>query len=203
MIKPIKNEDDLYSALERIDALWGAEDGTAEGDELEVLTVLVGAYESEHHELPPGDPIEILRFKMAEKDLTQNGLADLLGISSGRMSEVFNGHRELTLNMIRKARENLDIPADALIGGESVSESPHWIDLPQDLWSLAAAQAESLGQGVRDWICTVIANQIVAYESGSFTKSFDESPTSVGSGILGFDTCTSIEVRIGGQGAAA
>lgn len=63
-IRSIRNEEDYTAAMARIDELWGAESGTAEGDELEVLALLVGKYEDEHYPMPPSNPIEAIKFRM-------------------------------------------------------------------------------------------------------------------------------------------
>jgi HTH-type transcriptional regulator/antitoxin HigA len=47
-IKPIRNDADHDAALREIERLWGAREGTPEGDRLEVLTTLVEAYEHKH-----------------------------------------------------------------------------------------------------------------------------------------------------------
>ena len=89
-IRPVKNEGDYEAALERIEALWGAESGTTEGDELDVLLTLVGVYEDEHHPVPPPSPIEAIKFVMEQRGLKQADLVPYFG-SRSRVSEVLNG----------------------------------------------------------------------------------------------------------------
>jgi HTH-type transcriptional regulator / antitoxin HigA len=50
--KIVKNENDYKAALDRINELMDAEPGTPEGDELELLAMLVELYENKIH---PGD----------------------------------------------------------------------------------------------------------------------------------------------------
>jgi HTH-type transcriptional regulator/antitoxin HigA len=100
-IVPIRSEADHAAALAEVEALWGAEPGTAAGDRLDVLMTLVAAYEAEHHAIDPPDPIEAIRVRMEEKGMSRDDLAALLGIGSGRMSEILNRRRRLTLPMIR------------------------------------------------------------------------------------------------------
>ncbi len=69
-IRPIRNEEDYVAAMARIDELLGAESGTAEGDELEVLALVVGKYEDEHYPMPPSNPIEAIKFRMDQQGLT-------------------------------------------------------------------------------------------------------------------------------------
>lgn len=126
-IRPVKTENDYDAALARIEDLWGAEPGTPEGDELDVLIALVGVYEDENHPVPPPSPIEAIRFVMEQKELTQADLIPYLG-SRPRVSEILNGKRTLTLRMIRSLHSGLGIPADILIQDASafppVTDSP-------------------------------------------------------------------------------
>ncbi len=113
-IRPVKTEGDYAAALERIEALWGSEPGTPRGDELDVLTTLVGVYEDEHHPVPPPSPIEAITFVMDQRGLKQADLVPYLG-SRSKVSEVLNGKRPLTLSMIRALHAGLGIPAWILI----------------------------------------------------------------------------------------
>ena len=126
-IRPVKTENDYDAALARIEDLWGAEPGTPEGDELDVLIALVGVYDDENHPVPPPSPIEAIRFVMEQKELTQADLIPYLG-SRPRVSEILNGKRTLTLRMIRSLHSGLGIPADILIQHASafppVTDSP-------------------------------------------------------------------------------
>ncbi len=114
-IRPIRSDADLDAALLRVDELWGADPSTPEGEELDVLLVLVQAYEAPHA-LPPGEPLELLRLKLVDLGWSQNELARQLGWSSGRVSEVLNGRRELTVAMVRSLSATLDLPAGLLLG---------------------------------------------------------------------------------------
>lgn len=114
-IRPIRNDRDHASALERIDALWGAEPRSARGDELEVLVTLVDAYEREHHPIEAPTPIAAIAFRMEQQGLTRKDLYSLIG-SRARVSEVLSGKRSLSLSMIRRLRSGLGLSADLLIG---------------------------------------------------------------------------------------
>lgn len=113
-IRPVKTEQDYDIALERIEALWGAELETPEGDELDILVTLVGAYEKENHPVPPPSPIEAIKFIMEQRGLKQADLISIIG-SRPRVSEVMNGKRKLSLSMIRSLHSRLAIPAEILI----------------------------------------------------------------------------------------
>src|SRR5438270_8069680 len=113
-IRPIRNDPDYRAALEEIERLWDAEPGTAEGDHVEVLATLVEAYEASHHPIPPPDPIAAIEFMLEQKGLTRRDLEPAIG-SRGRVSEILNRKRPLTLPMVRALSALLDIPAEVLV----------------------------------------------------------------------------------------
>lgn len=115
-IKLIRTEEDLSAALARLDQLWGAPAGTPEGDELEVLALLIEKYEDEHYPMPPSDPIEAIKFRMEQQGLTQKDLEPFIG-SSGRVSEVLSRKRKLSLTMIKRLHDGLRIPYESLLAG--------------------------------------------------------------------------------------
>jgi len=113
-IHPIKHEADYEAALERIMALMDAEIDSPEGDELDILGTLVEAYEAKHHVIETPNPIEAIRFRMEQYGLKDKDLVPYIG-HTGRVSEVLNCRRKLTITMIRKLHEGLKIPTDSLI----------------------------------------------------------------------------------------
>ncbi len=113
-LRPIRTNDDLTAALARIDAIWGKEPGTPEGDELDILVDLVEHYESKHFPVEPMEPIDLLRAHMETTARTQADLAALFG-SRSRASEVLNRKRALTVDMIHKLSSAWGIPADCLV----------------------------------------------------------------------------------------
>ncbi len=113
-LKPIRNDPDLHRALARIEELWGAKSGTARGDELDVLMLLVEKYEEDHFEIPASDPVEAIKFLMEQNGLSRKDLEPFIG-ASGRVSEVLNKKRELTLPMIKRLHQGLNIPYESLI----------------------------------------------------------------------------------------
>ncbi|MCQ2993363.1 transcriptional regulator [Pseudomonas quasicaspiana] len=115
-IKPIRSEADLADALKRLEELWGAPLNSPEGDELEILAVLVEKFEEEHFPMPASDPIEAIKFRMDQQGLTPRDLEPYLG-SSGRVSEVLNRKRKLSLGMIRRLHDGLQIPYESLLAG--------------------------------------------------------------------------------------
>ena len=116
MIKPIKNENQYEAALERIYRLMqkNIKPDTKESDELEVLSVLVKAYEEEHYPVPAPNPLDAIKFRLEQLNMSEGELSDIFGYRS-RKSEILSGKRKLNLAMIRKLTEKLQIPAEVLI----------------------------------------------------------------------------------------
>lgn len=113
-IKPIKTEADYERALERLELIFDAKKGTDEGDELEVLAILIEQYENEHFPIALPDPIEAIKFRMEQLGYSQADLAKVVGLKS-RASEILNKKRKLSLEMIRQLHEKMNIPTDVLI----------------------------------------------------------------------------------------
>jgi HTH-type transcriptional regulator/antitoxin HigA len=113
-IQLIKTENDYNQALKRLDLIFDAKRGTEQGDELEVLGMLIEQYENEHFPIELPDPIEAIKFRMEQMGYNQNDLAKILGFKS-RASEVLNRKRKLSLEMIRQLHIGLNIPTDVLI----------------------------------------------------------------------------------------
>lgn len=113
-IKPIRNERDYRAALAGIDSLMDAEDGTPEADRLEVLAMLVEAYEDQHWPIDPPDPIAAIEHTLEFRGLSRRDLVPILG-SRARVSEVLARKRRLTLPMIWRLVRELGMPADTLV----------------------------------------------------------------------------------------
>ena len=114
-LKPIRNEKDYERALAEVEVLWGAKVGTPKGDRLDILATLIEAYETEHYPMDPPDPIEAIKFRMEQQELSRKDLEEILGTRT-RVSEVLNRKRGLSINMIRALHEKLGISAEILIG---------------------------------------------------------------------------------------
>lgn len=113
-IKPIKTNKDYQAAMNRLEVIFDAQPGTPEGDELEVLGILIEKYEQEHFPIAYPDPIEAIKFRMEQLGYNQGDLAKVVGLKS-RASEILNKKRKLTLEMIRQLHQALGIPTDVLI----------------------------------------------------------------------------------------
>ena len=113
-IKAIKTERDYEQAIGRLEQIFHALADTTEGDEAEVLSILIEKYEEEHHPIGMPDPIEAIKFRMEQMNMNQKDLAEIMGFTS-RVSEVLSKKRKLTLGMIRKLSTALDIPTEVLV----------------------------------------------------------------------------------------
>lgn len=113
-IQPIKTEKDYNAALQLIEELWEVEEGTVEADRLEIMITLVDAYEQINHPIYPPDPVAAIEFHMDQNELTRVDLEPYIG-TRARVSEILNGKRGLSIEMIRSLHEGLGIPLESLI----------------------------------------------------------------------------------------
>lgn len=113
-IRPIKTEQDYENSLRRIEDLWGAKKDTPEGDELDLLVTLVESYEMQHYPIAPPDPIDAIKFRMEQMEMTKTDMVKYFG-SQSRVSEILNRKRPLTLKMVKSLYKGLKIPADILL----------------------------------------------------------------------------------------
>lgn len=146
-VKPIRNESDYRAHLARIDTLIEASPGTQEADELEVLATLVDLYESEAFPIELPSPVQAIRFRMEQQNLGPRDLEPFLG-SRSRVSEVLNGSRSLSIDMIRALNQHLGIPAEVLIREEPLGDAkstplPKLVQKQLSAWGILRGQ-ESL-----------------------------------------------------------
>ena len=120
-IRPIKTETDYNEALKRLEMIFDADSQSIEGDEAEILTVLIDNYENEFYTIEAQDPIEAIKIRMEELNLKQRDLVGVIGGKS-RVSEVLNKKKRLTVDMIRNFEEILHISASVLVHNYSLSK---------------------------------------------------------------------------------
>lgn len=113
-IKPIKTEKDYTDALARLELIFDADTNTLEGDEAEILSLLIETYENQFFHMEAPDPIEAIKIRMEEMDLKPRDLVGVIGQKS-RVSEILNKKKKLTVDMIRRLEESLKIPASILV----------------------------------------------------------------------------------------
>jgi len=113
-IKPIRNEDDVKRAFRRLEKIFQAAEGSAQADERDVLVTLIEAYENKHDDFGSADPVEAIKFRMEQGGLTPRDLEPFIG-PSGRVSEVLNRKRPLSLRMVKRLHDGLKIPYESLL----------------------------------------------------------------------------------------
>jgi HTH-type transcriptional regulator/antitoxin HigA len=124
-VKPIHTNTDYESALKRIEMLMDAESGSKDLDELEILSTLVEAYENKHFPILTPDPIEAIKFRMDQMGMSNSDLEKVIcskrtSHGRGRVSEILNKRRHLTLDMVRSLNKKLHIPAEVLVKSYSL-----------------------------------------------------------------------------------
>ncbi len=113
-IKPIRSDKDLQEAFHHLEGIFQAKKGTPEADEMEILVTLIESYENKNYPISPPDPIVAIKFRMDQQGLTARDLEIFIG-SSGRVSEVLNRKRPLSLRMIKRLHHGLNIPYESLL----------------------------------------------------------------------------------------
>ena len=114
-IAPIRTEADYEAALAEIDRLMDAEPNTPRGDRLDVLVTLVEVYEAKRWAIEAPDPIAAIKLRMEQRGLTRADLQRILRSPSGRVSEILNRRRPLSIEMMRRLHAQLDIPAESFM----------------------------------------------------------------------------------------
>jgi len=120
-LRPIKTEKDYQKALERLEVIFDASTDTKEGDEAEILSLLIENYEDEHYPIEAPDPIEAIKIRMEELNLKQKDLVGVIGGKS-RVSEILNRKKRLTVDMIRELERILQISASVLVNNYQLAE---------------------------------------------------------------------------------
>ncbi len=113
-IKVLKTEEEYTKALKRLEEIFHAPIDSIEGDEADLLSILIEKYENEHYPIDAPDPIEAIKYRMEQIDMSKKELAEIIGYKS-RVSEIFSRKRKLTLKMIRNLHDKLNIPYESLI----------------------------------------------------------------------------------------
>ncbi|KQB43169.1 Transcriptional regulator, XRE family [Flavobacterium daejeonense] len=120
-IAPIKNETDYEKALERLEMIFDAAPNSIEGDEAEILSMLIDNYENQYFPIEAPDPIEAIKIRMEEMNIKQKDLVGIIGGKSS-VSEILNKKKRLTVDMIRELERVLNISASVLVGSYQLSK---------------------------------------------------------------------------------
>ena len=113
-IKPIRTEKDYDNALERFYVIFDAPANSKDGDEAEILSLLIENYEDQHYPIEAPDPIEAIKIRMEEMNLKQKDLVGIIGGKS-RVSEILHKKKKLTVDMIRELAKMLNLSASILV----------------------------------------------------------------------------------------
>ena len=113
-LKVLKTEEEYNKALKRLETIFDSPPDTPEGDEADILGLLIEKYEGEHYPIEAPDPIEAIKFRMEQMNMNNKDLAKVIGYKS-RVSEIFNRKRKLNLRMIRNLHEKMKIPYESLL----------------------------------------------------------------------------------------
>ncbi len=113
-ISPIRTEKDYEKALKRLEKIFDSPPKSKEGDEAEILSLLIENYENQHFPIEAPDPIEAIKIRMEEMNIRQKDLVGIIGGKS-RVSEVLNKKKRLTVDMIRKLEKMLHLSASLLV----------------------------------------------------------------------------------------
>ncbi|HEA29056.1 MAG TPA: transcriptional regulator [Leeuwenhoekiella sp.] len=119
-IKPIKSKQDYEKALERLEIIFDSPANTKEGDEADILSMLIDNYENQYYPIEAPDPIEAIKIRMEEMNLKQKDLVGIIGGKS-RVSEILNKKKRLTVDMIRELERVLHISASVLVNTYQLS----------------------------------------------------------------------------------
>lgn len=113
-IEVIKSKKQYEASLQRFEELFFAKPNTKEGKEAQLLALVIKDYEDKHYKIELPDPVEAIKYKMEQMQLTKKDLGEILGYTS-RVSEILNRKRKLTLEMVRNLHEKLNIPLKSLV----------------------------------------------------------------------------------------
>jgi HTH-type transcriptional regulator/antitoxin HigA len=113
-IEVIKNKKQYKMSLQRFEEIFFAKSNTKEGKEAQLLALVIKDYEDKHYKIDAPDPVEAIKYRMEQMNLTKKELGEILGYTS-RVSEILSRKRKLTLEMVRNLHEKLNMPLESLV----------------------------------------------------------------------------------------
>ena len=113
-VEVIKNKKQYEKALQRFEEIFFAKSNTKEGSEAQLLALVIKDYEEKHYKIESPDPVEAIKYRMEEMNMSKKELCEILGYTS-RVSEILSRKRKLTLDMVRSLHQKLNIPLEALV----------------------------------------------------------------------------------------
>jgi len=117
----IKSEAAYRAAMRRIEELLPlVNDNTPVDDpnylELDMISDLVEEYEDIHYPIGKPTLIDVVKLRLYEMRITQSKLAEMLGLSNARVSEILNGKSEPSLKIGRELSRQLNIDPAVVLG---------------------------------------------------------------------------------------
>ncbi len=113
-VEIVKYKKQYEKTLQRFEEVFFAKSNTREGKESQLLALVIKDYEGKHYKIDAPDPVEAIKYRMEQMQLTKKELGEILGYAS-RVSEILSRKRKLTLDMVRNLHEKLNIPLESLI----------------------------------------------------------------------------------------
>ena len=113
-IRPIRTRADYEKALAFIESNFDPKPNTKDSRIVEVLAILVEKYEDDHFPIETPTPVEAIKFRMEQLGMSNADLATILG-TRARVSEIFNGKRNLSVRMMKLLHRKLHVPAEVLL----------------------------------------------------------------------------------------
>ncbi len=162
MFPVIRSEDEYTAFLNRIDELWDAAEGSQEEQELHRLAAAVHTFEQAERSkaLPPPRGGALIAYVLRERKMSQNALASRIGWSSGRVSEVINGKRALTLDMVRCLSKELNIDPRLLVHEATESDADHvWVRVKSDVANALLVEHGAVGVSLDDVVNSVLCGR--------------------------------------------
>jgi len=114
VLKILRTKKEYQVALERFAKIFQAKAGTSESDEADVLSLLITQYEDKHYVIQAPSPLDAIKYRMEQQGLSNKDLVLILGYKS-RVTDLFKKHRKLSIGMVRKLHDQLQIPLETLI----------------------------------------------------------------------------------------
>ncbi|MBA2611247.1 MAG: transcriptional regulator [Bacteroidetes bacterium] len=113
-VQIIKTKTQYEKALQRFEKIFHAKANTKEGNEAQLLALVIKNYEDKHFKIDSPDPVEVIKYRMAQMNLTKTQLGEILGHAT-RVSVILSKKRKLTLEMVRNLHKKLNIPLESLV----------------------------------------------------------------------------------------
>ncbi|MCF8448743.1 MAG: transcriptional regulator [Taibaiella sp.] len=112
----IKTKKEYQQYLDWVDELFEKKvtPDSPEGEDLQVVLLLIKQYEDAHYPIPFPDPIDAIKAKMEEKGMKNKDLVGKIG-SKGYVSALLNKRKPLNLELAKIFHRELGIPAEVLL----------------------------------------------------------------------------------------